>query len=1369
MLLLFATFSISAQINPCNFSAGVLSNPDGMRVNTVCLDDGDPPVDVVRTGFVGGESQYFITTTGGRILSVPVGGPPFDLSEFGTGFLAIYHVAYSGELFNVGIDDNVCMAGATECFNLSNAIVVVRNAGEDCEVECTAMAGQITLADGSGESTTICIDEGSDSAVDVTLSGDIDGETTTFIITDNTGQILGIPGGNGPFDLSGAGTGTCLIWHLAYGDDFTGLAVGLNADGFEGCFNLSNPITVNRLQGNDCFDPVTFNIDLNGVNQVPVPVTSLATGSVTATLRGTELVVEGSFSGLSSDYDFNAAGGAHLHLGFAGQAGPVSVILNTKVDDDLRGGTFEAAENTFTLNEEQIAAMQARGIYLNIHSVDNPAGEIRGQALPEADTYSRAYLFGVNEVPSIITTAYGGVAIERNGNEIVVTGSFTGLSGPIATQLAGGAHIHMGVVGRNGPVLIPLNLDMSDDMTSAIFRAEDNTYDLTDALVELMEENGLYVNVHSSEFLSGELRGQITDNSTTSFYADLSGHQERPAPVNTDGNGRVQINLTGNEITVFGSVADLSDEVLVSLAGGAHLHLGLAGQSGGIEFPLNIDLDDAGNAGVWSAANNTFTVTDEQVQSILDRRYYVNVHTPAVMSGEVRGQVMNLAKGYLGSNLNGLNARPAAILTTGNGFVMYELQDRTFNVTGSFQDLSSDFDANIAGGSHIHRGDASRSGPIFFELNAQTSADLRSGVYEASENSFAMNTNQRARLINGNNYLNLHTTGNPSGEIRGQILRDDNAFPEAVVIESPADGDSIVVSSGNSNLVGGTFSSAEDPNGDLVVYSVEFTTVEGALIPVTVLYTIGRDTTVARTFDAVYDTLIARGAFDGLQFDLRYRIFAGDGSVNTPDEYRTINLLLDGSANCSENGGTLALEDGGDALTICAGDGIEDPFNVVVSDTSATNFTYVITDETGEILGLPMAQPFDLEGAGDGVCLLWSLAFDDEFEVPAVGDNALQLSGCFDLSDNFITITRLSGEECPTTDCTASGGAIAFADSTGAEITICADDGEDDLINVTVENAEGDSMRYIITDENFNIVGMPLAPPFNLEGAGAGSCLIWHIAYDATVTGLEMEGTIGGLGGCFSLSSFLTVNRLTGSDCADGLAPGTIAINEVTAEGFVELINLGNQSLDVSLLSLASTSGSAQLGDLVINCGGMIMKRGDLLVVDLSGYLAADGDELSLETPNGTMISYATWGTETNPTAAVEAGLWRTDATFGALNTDRSLQRVLNTATQEFAFAAPTTCAENDAVSGTTLTPAGASVTAYPNPFAGELIVDVRGLNAASTTLTVLDLTGRTLRSQVLNFRDGKLALPTANLAAGTYVIRLANEGGVSTLRVVKR
>ncbi|MEL6771284.1 MAG: DUF4397 domain-containing protein [Bacteroidota bacterium] len=125
-----------------------------------------------------------------------------------------------------------------------------------------------------------------------------------------------------------------------------------------------------------------YNAILSGSNEVPA-VESGATGRVDLQLNGTTLVVTGSFRNLESAYNTDI--GAHLHIGGPTENGPVDIVLNPTLGAQQRSGQFQAASNTFELTQEQIDRLDAGGYYVNVHSVDNPTGEVRGQVLPLAN------------------------------------------------------------------------------------------------------------------------------------------------------------------------------------------------------------------------------------------------------------------------------------------------------------------------------------------------------------------------------------------------------------------------------------------------------------------------------------------------------------------------------------------------------------------------------------------------------------------------------------------------------------------------------------------------------------------------------------------------------------------------------------------------------------------------------------------------------------------------------------------------------------------------------------------------------------------------------------------------------------------------
>ena len=117
---------------------------------------------------------------------------------------------------------------------MSNSISVTRNQPEGGTLE----GGPYTFIVGDGEADMI--PEG-----DITLTGN-SGANSAWIVTDEQGNILGLPPMPSAVDFDGVEPGVCLIWHISFADGLLGLEQGGNAEDLEGCFSLSNSITVNR-------------------------------------------------------------------------------------------------------------------------------------------------------------------------------------------------------------------------------------------------------------------------------------------------------------------------------------------------------------------------------------------------------------------------------------------------------------------------------------------------------------------------------------------------------------------------------------------------------------------------------------------------------------------------------------------------------------------------------------------------------------------------------------------------------------------------------------------------------------------------------------------------------------------------------------------------------------------------------------------------------------------------------------------------------------------------------------------------------------------------------------------------------------------
>jgi hypothetical protein len=295
---------------------------------------------------------------------------------------------------------------------------------------------------------------------------------------------------------------------------------------------------------------------------------------------------------------------AHLHQGAVGVNGGVMFAL------------AQVAPDTWTANvvvsPAQAAALAANSTYVNVHTNAFGTGEIRGQVVPATSTRFTGTLSGAQEVPPVPTAATGTAVayLHQPENRVVYMIDTVGLANVQA------AHFHQGPAGANGGVQIVLN-------------GAGGTYcgvsqQLTAAQVAAWLANGVYVNVHTAAFATGEIRGQMIKDLGDHWSARLDGLQEVP-PTPSPGFGSGSVLVTNNTITVQGEVTGL-----LAPPAAAHIHLGLPGTNGGVVFPLAL----AGNS-----FGGTFTATTAQLADLRAGRWYFNVHTAAFGTGEIRGQL----------------------------------------------------------------------------------------------------------------------------------------------------------------------------------------------------------------------------------------------------------------------------------------------------------------------------------------------------------------------------------------------------------------------------------------------------------------------------------------------------------------------------------------------------------------------------------------------------------------------------------------------------------------------------------------------------------------------------------------------------------
>ncbi len=540
-----------------------------------------------------------------------------------------------------------------------------------------------------------------------------------------------IEGGVGPFALQRKTRLEQPVWaNEAFG---TGPLAAVPLRGREGFFRA---IDASQQRA------VPFTALLSGAHEWPTPVTTEGQGLGMLKLEGNALTFTISYRGLSGP-----ATVAHIH-GPAPAEGAGGVLINLQPYHHGPFDTGGSFSGTVVLTDVQRSHLLGGQTYVNVHTAAHQDGEIRGQIAP---VLMHASLLGESERETVDTPAHGFGTFALVGDRLTFTLAYSNLSGP-ATM----AHIHgPAAVGQYGDVLI--NLGPFNGGAYGRTGRVSGAVVLTPPQLAWVIDGKTYVNFHTAAHAGGEIRGQILPQSTAvPLTAWISGLNERPAPLANSAGGLGLFALEGSTLSFNVAYNGLSGP-----ATRAHIHgPATAAESTGVQInlaPFHVGPLDV--SGIFSGA---VTLTPAQRTMVLSGLSYVNVHTDDKPDGETRGQI---APVLMSAGLSGPSERPTSIVSTGSAIGLFGLvgADLTFDLV--YTGLSG-----AATAAHIHA-------PASVSQTANPVLDFAPynggayGVAGALTGTTTLAADVLAYLVDGLGYVNIHTSINGGGEIRGQILK----------------------------------------------------------------------------------------------------------------------------------------------------------------------------------------------------------------------------------------------------------------------------------------------------------------------------------------------------------------------------------------------------------------------------------------------------------------------------------------------------------------------------------------------------------------------------------------------------------------------
>jgi hypothetical protein len=1098
-------------------NGGVLSTIDGLDTISICLNTTMTTLDsVLLVGAVGDSSSYILSDATGFILA-EFDNPPFNFVNTFAGTCFVNHISFNGPVMNLAAGGFINQLSGD--FDLSNTITVLRD---------ESVGGTLMTVDSLTE-ITITVGDMMADIIDVVLDGAA-GDSTQWLITDTVGVIIDLPLTE-PFDFTNAAPGVCRIWNLSYATGLSGLAVGNNVSVLEGCFDLSNPITVTKeeapfvLLGGTLMTAdsmITAEICLSGLSQSLELILEGAqgdnsdfavvnsAGTIIAVFNGTSFDFSGSgpqvcevvhissdstLTGLALNEPLDSLGGNFelsntVTVSKVSFDGGVLVLPNNAFSDTIL--VNDGIDETFTLintntsgdsilfvlttGTDTILDVQMSNTFVFADTLDTGLCRIRSVAYGEGGLSGLDVGNNFNLDPVGCFDASNVVTIVKQE----VLGD-TLIAGTIAT-LSGGDTLDL-CVGANGGV-IDLTVDgavganqawILSDTTGNIFAVPTNLPITLNTLVADVCEfrHIVYDSISNLNFNShiDSLTGAfLLSNVVTINKSEISANS-------------IELSTGGTSIDI--TVADnMIDSLFVT--------------STAISADTSVYLLIDGNGLIQSIQEENLFTFGPQVSSTCQ---IYEASFDFGFNGLVLGAALNDIDGCFAlSNSIEVNKISAFVL---NGGIVTSTQGNNINICKTdmvndtiFASVTSAMGTNSAWvitDTLQNIVDLPMAPPFVLDTSSLDQCEIWHLSFESPLTGLAI----------GNNISALSGSFDLSDD--PIIVTKNSAIAGVLSLPGGGSVDSLFL-------------------GSAPVDSV-FVNVTG----------IAADTSSWLVTDTLGNiTFIPNGqppfAFENLNpgtcqlWNLAYTFgLTGFQNGNSPADFdgcfelsNPITIIKTQATNTMASGGTISLVGGGTEHVRCVGNTTLDSIEVVATGQVGTNFTYFITNKTGVILNIQDTIQFlqdttlvSVEGNGDSL-RLYHIGFDTTITGFGPLLNISGIGGSFGLSDPILLTAEV-----------VSAGII----NTSSNTTIISGDGiSDEVIIAQIGTVVGDTTFYVVYDDQGVIVQLEDQPVIDFDSYAAGTYFVTFLSANAGFSGVEVGSNIEAIDGCFDTATPIQID-----------------------------------------------------------------------------------------------------------------------------------------------------------------------------------------------------------------------------------------------------
>lgn len=413
------------------------------------------------------------------------------------------------------------------------------------------------------------------------------------------------------------------------------------------------------------------------------------------------------------------------------------------LDQDANDVTKWTTPDATTLNDATSDALLSGDTYVNATSTAHPTGELRGQILSNGLYVATFKMSPKQAVPitdsSATATVYS--LLNKNDSSIEITAITNGASSLDTITL------RKGELGENGSNILELDQDQTD---ASVWTKKDT---LSQDDIDALKYGGLYLAGTSTPHPEGEIRGQVLPEEYVKTFAfELAGSQTvNPTETDSIGRGYGAYNKANHQIQLRVNLEQFADST------SAHVHTAGIGENGNIAHDLE---RVTGSTTSWQLPKGS-VLTEDQAKAVYDNELYVSIHSPSHANGKVRGQILTEKFEVISFTLSG-NQNVPVVDTDAEayGYALVDLENNNLKLaieTSATTDVTS---------VQLKLGELGKDGGDIITLIKDPNNPNRWIMAEGD----TLTAAQFTEFQQGNLYVSVGTTSNPSGEVRGQVV-----------------------------------------------------------------------------------------------------------------------------------------------------------------------------------------------------------------------------------------------------------------------------------------------------------------------------------------------------------------------------------------------------------------------------------------------------------------------------------------------------------------------------------------------------------------------------------------------------------------------